>query len=87
MNKIKKVFHSTLANNEVYKLVKNEYTTEYVGCQCYKDCTCKEDFIPESYFVYNLFVRELQQSFRTKNVNLINAIVKGLNELRTTSNE
>jgi len=45
------------------KLVKREFgnsmyhctgLTKFTGCQCWRDCTCNEDFIPEKYDYYKI---------------------------------
>lgn len=35
-----------------YKLEHHVGVTRYTGCQCMKDCFCKEDFKPERYDYY-----------------------------------
>ena len=29
--------------------------TYFKGCQCFKDCTCNDDFIPSKYDIYSVF--------------------------------
>ena len=41
-----------LENHKDYQLVHYSHTIKFQGCQCMKDCTCKEDYIPwkEEYY-------------------------------------
>lgn len=41
-----------LESHEDYQLVHYSHTIKFQGCQCMKDCTCKEDYKPwkEEYY-------------------------------------
>ncbi len=41
-------------------------TTRYVGCQCFKDCTCREDFTPRPYDYYT--IRRIAKSGKMKTI-------------------
>lgn len=39
------------------KMYHHTGTSRFTGCQCFKDCTCAEDFIPETYSYYTVYRR------------------------------
>ena len=43
-----------MIKDEDYILRHTKGNTIFEGCQCYKDCTCHEDFVPESFEYWNV---------------------------------
>lgn len=69
-------------STERYDLFFDKGVTQYTGCQCNGDCSCKEDFIPTAYEVYYVKkkINKIKTTFHTsredadKRIELINNI-------------
>jgi len=46
-----------------YEIVHVTGMTKHIGCQCYKDCNCAIDFVPQSVDAYS--VKKLTGKIRT----------------------
>lgn len=44
--------HKILRQEQDRRIVQFYGITKYTGCQCFKDCTCREDFKEEPYNYY-----------------------------------
>lgn len=53
------VTRTDIANKKEYSLVHYKGTSSFRGCQCYKDCTCREDYKPEEVNHYRLTIHNL----------------------------
>lgn len=43
-----------IKENELNVMHHNTGTTSFRGCQCFRDCSCKEDFKPVKYDYYTV---------------------------------
>ncbi len=43
-----------IESNELYDIYHHTGKTTFRGCQCFKDCTCSDDFISENYDYYSV---------------------------------
>jgi len=55
--------------------------TRFGGCQCFKDCTCNEDFIPAYYDIYS--VRKKFNKYKTTHHNNIYDMLDRVEFLQT----
>jgi hypothetical protein len=46
-----------IKQTESEKMVHHTGITRFSGCQCFKDCTCNEDFNPKSFSYYTVVRR------------------------------
>tara|TARA_R110000851_G_scaffold78000_1_gene172046 strand:+ start:1902 stop:2183 length:282 start_codon:yes stop_codon:yes gene_type:complete len=46
--------HGLIKETENWILRNITGTTNFKGCQCYKDCSCQNDFIPSSYSYFTV---------------------------------
>jgi len=46
--------HGLILETKLYYLRNITGTTHFKGCQCYKNCTCNEDFITVHYSYYTV---------------------------------
>lgn len=73
----KKLIDST----ERYDINHHTGMTTFSGCQCFKDCTCHEDFIPRPYNYYS--VKKKFNKIKTTTHNTIEEVQERIKLLNT----
>lgn len=48
------IIHTIIKTSEKGKIIHHKGTTTYQGCQCFKDCDCRESFIGEMLEYYTV---------------------------------
>lgn len=64
-----------IKEKEDKKMFHHTGTTNFSGCQCYKDCSCKNDFKPSEYNYYTVVRRigtKKQKTTTHANINQAN---------------
>lgn len=59
-----------IRSNKFYEISKEERTATFIGCQCFKDCTCRDEFKPYDfhyYLVKNFVGNKKDKSYQTLN--------------------
>lgn len=66
--------HKTLSLDSDHHLREHKGVTSFTGCQCFKDCTCHEDFTPISYHYFTVKNRKSKKRKTTTHNTLDEAL-------------
>lgn len=72
---------SILVDTELYTLSYIDSIIRFSGCQCFKDCTCNEDFKPYRYKYYT--VKKKFNKIKTTKHNKLSEAIERIQYLET----
>lgn len=70
-----------IEDTDLYAVYYEKNTSRFQGCQCFKDCTCQEDFIPVEYEQFTV-IKKIGKKKTTHHSNLIQTVAR-INQILT----
>jgi len=70
-----------IEQTDIYEVYHHTGKTTFRGCQCFKDCTCNEDFVSEPYDYYT--VKKLFNKIKTTNHHNLESVQERIALLKT----